>query len=37
MEKRKKNKKTMENPGSVGGQISSGVYKLEAGFTVTVR
>jgi len=26
----------MENPGSVGGQFSSGVYELEAKFTVTV-
>jgi len=29
-------KKPWENPGSVGGQFSSGVYELEAKFTVTV-
>jgi len=30
-------KKPWENPGSIGGQFSSGVYELEAKFTVTVR
>jgi len=32
--RKKKKKKLLENPGSVGGQFSSGVYELEAKFTV---
>jgi len=31
-----KKKKPWENPGSIGGQFSSGVYELEAGFTVSI-
>jgi len=30
-------KKPWENPGSGGGQFSSGIYELETRFTVTVR
>jgi len=32
-----KKKKPWENPGLVRGQFSSGVYELEAKFTVTAR
>ena len=30
-------KKTWENPGSVGGQFSSGVYELETGFNCKIK